>query len=244
MTQTTLIAQLRLNDQSINHHSHSYSEVLYADEDTIKKETFVDRFIEKHKLDNLPYFYDDLMIVGGLNQSSLHFSNHYRELGIRSGWSLGLEGYYPILERAFLVSGINFGQVGFSHEKHDINFTLSQINIPILVAYELPVLRDFDWRIFLGTQISIYTGGRANNEYGDIEDVFRYELDDLTPFDFGFSFGLSWERSNYYLRLRGYLGMMKRFNSLHPETGVGDMGMMQTFSIEFGYLLFRPLRKF
>lgn len=239
-------AQLRLDETSINHH-HSYYELLYAEEDTTKKETFFKRYAERYKLDNLPYFYDDVMIIGGINQSSLHFSNRYKELGVKGGWSLGIEGYYPILERAFLVSGINFAQVGFAHKEYDVDFTLSQINIPILVAYELPVLRDFDWRLFLGTQISLYTGGRADGEYTDTDgdlDMFRYDLDDLTPFDFGFSFGLSWERSNYYLRLRGYMGVMKRFATLDPNTGVGDMGMMQSFSIEFGYLLFRPLRKF
>lgn len=241
---TDVAAQYSLSKHQPFNNKQLHAETLYLEEDTVKKESFVNRFVEKYKLDNLPYFYDDVMVIGGLNMSSLLFSNRYKELGIRRGWSLGVEGYYPILERAFLVSGINFEQVGFSHKEYDVNFTLSHINIPILVAYELPALRDFDWRLFLGTQISFYTGGQADNEYGDVGDVFRYSPDDLTPFDFGFSFGLSWERTNYYLRLRGNFGMMKRFTTLHPETGVGDTGMMQTFQIEFGYLLFRPLRKF
>jgi hypothetical protein len=215
-----------------------------TDVDTAVSPSFLSRTLGVIPWHNLPFVFDDIMVVGGINQSGLHFSNQYRELSTIGGWQLGAEGYYPIGERLFLVTGAGYAQSGMQHAEHDVRIRFHQINVPVLFAYELPVLRSFEWRLFLGTQFSYTTSADQSGVYPEDGMMFRYNIDDINRMGFGFTFGLSWEHRDFYLRLRGYMGMVKRFTNLHPETQIGDTGMMQTFQIEFGYFLFRPLREF
>lgn len=202
---------------------------------------------------NLPYEFDDIMLVGGLNLSTLNFSNYFRELGVVGGWQIGAEGYYPIAEKVFFHTGLTYARTGFSHKDFDVRIHIHQLAVPFLFAYELPVFRSFDWRIFLGSQVSYNVGFSSAGSYPEDGNFFRYEVSEMNRFDLGFNFGLSMEHDAYYMRLKGYFGVVKVSNGIfpgerdpqiNPYGGIGDPGMIQMFSIEFGYFLFRPLRQF
>ncbi|TVQ76123.1 MAG: PorT family protein [Flavobacteriales bacterium] len=202
---------------------------------------------------NLPYEFDDIMIIGGLNMSSLNFSNYFRELGTVGGWQIGFEGYYPIGEKVFFNTGMMYARTGFLHKDFDVRINSHQLVVPFLFAYELPIFRSFDWRIFFGGQVSYNVGFSSFGLYPEEGNFFRYETEEMNRFDLGMNYGLSLERDSYYMRLRGYFGTVKVTNGIfpgerdpqtNPYGGIGDTGMMQAFFIEFGYFLFRPLRKF
>ncbi|MCC5918082.1 MAG: PorT family protein [Cryomorphaceae bacterium] len=193
---------------------------------------------------NLPYFMDDIMVIGGLNHGGLIYSNYFRELGNLKGFQIGLEGYYPLAEKVFLNVGLQYRQNGFAHETHDIDFQFHNIDIPILFAFELPVFRRYDWRIFMGTQMNSVLGVNVQGEYANDYDGFRYNADEINKFDFGFTFGLSIERHDFYLRGKGYFGANRVFRSLDPNSQIGETASFSFFQIELGYFLFRRLREF
>lgn len=201
---------------------------------------------------NLPYIFDDIMIVTGLNLSTLNFSNFYREIGTVGGWQIGAEGYYPISPKAFFQAGLLYSRTGFMHNTYDVRINNHQIVLPFNFAYELPVFRSFDWRFFLGGQVLYNAGFSQIGDYPEGDDFFRYNPNEMTRFDLGLNFGLSFERDSYYFRLRGYTGTFKVTSGLfpgenssdNPRGGIGETGMMQAYFIEFGYFLFRSMRRF
>lgn len=222
-----------------------------SETDTAK--SFKVPFLSNVNWGNLPYEFDDVMLVAGLNLSSLNFSNYFRELGTVGGFQIGAEGYYPIGEKIFFHTGLMYARTGFLHRDFDVRINNHQLVVPFLFAYELPVFRSYDWRIFFGGQFSYNVGFSSFGNYPEEGNFFRYQTDEMNRFDMGLNFGLSMERDAYYLRLRGYFGTVKVTNGIFPgerdpETnpygGIGDTGMMQAFFVEFGYFLFRPLRKF
>ena len=183
---------------------------------------------------NLPYFMDDLMFIGSLNRTGLHYSNEFRNLRVANGYTLGFEIYYPLLPKAFLHYGLSMSRNTFEH--NGIAVRLRQLNLPFIMAYELPVFRDFDFRFLLGGQMSFFRRGDyewPNTGTPDF-NLFWFEGRDFQSFDLGMCFGLSMEYNNFYGRLRNFTGTRK----LDPA----DTGMINSWHIELGYFPFRKLR--
>lgn len=183
---------------------------------------------------NLPYFMDDLMFIGSLNRTGLHYSNEFRNLRVANGYTLGFEIYYPLLPKAFLHYGLSMSQNSFEH--NGIAVRLRQLNLPFIMAYELPVLRAFDFRFLLGGQMSLFRCGdyRWPTTFIPNNDVFWFNDNNFQALDLGMCFGLSMEYNNFYGRLRNYTGTRK----LDPA----DTGMINSWHIELGYFPFRKLR--
>lgn len=183
---------------------------------------------------NLPYFMDDLMFIGGLNRSGLHYSNEFRNLRVGNGWNFGIENYYPLLPKTFFHYGLNFSRHTFTHYNFDIQ--LRQLNVPLIMAYELPVFRNFDFRFLLGGQLSFFRRGGYNipSTVTPQDGILIFDGYDYQRFDLGMCFGLSMEYNDLYGRIRNYTGTRK----LIPN----DTGMLNSWHIEIGYFPFRKLR--
>jgi hypothetical protein len=182
---------------------------------------------------NLPYFMDDLMFIGGLNRSDLHYSEDFKNIRVANGWNIGVENYYPLIPKAFLHYGLNISRQSFTHFGHSVN--IRQLNLPLIMAYELPVFRNFDFRFLLGGQLSFFR--RGEYEFGQtVTPDFNLLFDDrnFQSFDFGMNFGLSMEYNDFYGRLRNYTGTRK--------LDLTDTGMLSSWHIELGYFPFRKLR--
>jgi len=186
---------------------------------------------KKVSINNLPYFMDDLMLIGGLNQSTLAYSKEHRDISYRGGFQIGFENYTPITEKGFMHFGLMYAQRGFRLREN--NFFSHRLEAPLIFAYELPEFRNFDFRFLLGTQISVQVASSETGEF--LEDFdYRYRSNDFNKFDFGFTAGISGEYRDYYLRMRTYFGA----NSLIKN----DSATIAFFQFEFGYFLFRKLR--
>lgn len=187
---------------------------------------------------NMPFIFDDLMIIGGINKSNIHYSQNYRELGDINGFNVGLEVYTPVWEKAYLHIGTQIARRGFTHTMHSVEFRTTHIDIPMFLSYELPPFPKYDIRLLIGSQFSFRTstnqiGGYSTNST-NIND-FHYKPDDFRDFDWGMTWGLSGEINKFTLRLRSYIGLTKVVRS--------DQGMNSAFMIEGGYFLFRGMRK-
>jgi hypothetical protein len=185
---------------------------------------------------SLPYFFDDMIITAGINRSSLYYTPNYLQITHSTGFQIGIENYYPVLDKAFLHYGLIFSRRGFNHEAYNVRFSTHNIDLPVYMAYELPAFREYDLRLFFGAQVSTMLGARPKGIYPtDIGPAYRYETNRFTKVDFGFTFGLSIEQKNYYTRFRIFNGYVK----LMPD----DQGMNASFAMDFGYFLFRGMRK-
>jgi hypothetical protein len=191
---------------------------------------------------NLPYFMDDLMLVGGLNRTGIHYSNHFRQLRVDNGFNLGFENYVPMLPKAFLHYGLFFNHASIRYTATDDRngtIKLNKLDIPVFMAYELPVFRQFDWRFFLGAQVSYRIGGASVNlppaeGITTMPIVSAFDPTRFQRFDLGMNFGLSMEYNSWYGRIRNFTGTRK--------LDVNDTGMLNSWHIEVGYFLFRNLR--
>jgi hypothetical protein len=186
---------------------------------------------KKVSIKNLPYFMDDLMMIGGLNQSTLAYSIDHRDISYQRGFQIGFEDYTPITEKGFMHFGLMYAQRGFRlRENHFFSYRLET---PLIFAFELPEFRNFDFRFLLGTQISAQVASSETGQF--LEDFdYRYRSNDFNKFDFGFTAGISGEYRDYYLRMRTYFGA----NALIKN----DSATIAFFQFEFGYFLFRRLR--
>jgi hypothetical protein len=200
-------------------------------------EIILDSDIKKSSFnwENLPYYMDDIWLLGGVNSSGLHWSNNFRELDYAQGFHLGIETYIPMERILFLSIGVHYSQRNFSHNPELITFKSSYLDLPVFFAFELPELREADLRFLLGFQLSQRINSSQDRLYSSTYDGFTYNLNDFNSFDLGWSFGVSAEYKDFYVRLRSYIGVIKH--------DVKDQGMMNSFNIDFGYFIFRPLRK-
>ncbi|HMP98652.1 MAG TPA: outer membrane beta-barrel protein [Cyclobacteriaceae bacterium] len=208
--------------------------------DTIKGSVSTEKSRKKITIDwhNLPYIFDDMSIIAGVSRSGLHYTANYRELSHIGGWTLGVEDFVPVFERAFLHFGVKYARRGFEHSRHDIKFITHNIDMPLFLSYELPAMRLYDFRLFFGAQTSIRTGSNRQGNYGvplPGETFYTYIPSQFNRFDFGFTFGLSAEVKDFYIRMRAFSGYFK----LMPD----DTGMNSAFSLEVGYFVFRNLRR-
>jgi len=193
--------------------------------------------IEKTKnKGNLPYFVDDLMIIGGINRSGLYFSDNFRDLSYGSGFQIGVEGFLPLGNITFFDYGIQYVQRNFSHNQGDILFKNHFLEFPLYVSFSLPEFTKIDWRFFLGTQFTYRLSSSQSGTYDLLlPDTFTFDPERFKRFDGGMTFGLSGEANDIYMRLRSFIGV----NNLDRD----DQGAMNAFYIEVGYFLFRKYRK-
>lgn len=185
----------------------------------------------------LPYFLDDVMIVGGINRSGLYFSDQFRELSYGNGYNIGAEGYLPLGKITFLNYGMHFSQRTFYHfQNSKVRFDNHYLDFPLYVSFSLPELKRIDWRFFLGTQVTYRLSFNQVGEYPFlVDDFFQFKGRRFKNLDGGMTFGLSAEARDFFFRLRSYVGV----NNLDEL----DQGAMNSFNIELGYFLFRKYRK-
>ncbi|GMQ27525.1 outer membrane beta-barrel protein [Algoriphagus confluentis] len=190
---------------------------------------------------SLSFILDDTYLIGGVNSSGIYYSNSFRDLSYRPGFSFGLEQYFPLKGKVFLSSGFNFSQRNFSYLKNQPGIDVSNfyLDLPITAAIELPIMRDLDFRIFFGAVIAFRLNSKINGDYDAVlnqnPDAFIYESSDFHSGDFGWHFGLSAEYKRVLFRLRSYSGFVKFDNK--------DQGMISSFNFEVGYFLFRSMKK-
>jgi hypothetical protein len=194
--------------------------------------------LEKSKkvdLGDLPFVFDDVMVVAGLNLSAVNFSNHWRDLSPVGGFHLGLESYIPVTDRAFFHYGVIYANRAFKHQ--NIAVTNHLIEVPVTFAYELPEFIAIDWRISLGMQYGriLNSSLSKNYEQSGSDDFFQYDPNVMFRNDLSYVFGLSAEYRNIYLRMRIVTGNFK----VMPN----DTGMMAGFYLDFGYFILREFRR-
>jgi hypothetical protein len=207
---------------------------LYAQIDSLKMESIKDTG-KGRKISKLPYFMDDLMIIGGLNRSGLYFSDNFRDLSYGSGFQLGIEGFLPLGNITFFDYGIQYAQRNFKHDSNDILFKNHFLEFPIYVSFALPELRRIDWRFFLGTQLTYRLSSSQSGSYVLLDsNTFTFDPQRFKRLDGGMTFGLSAEANDIYMRVRSFVGV----NNLDRN----DQGAMNAFYIEVGYFLFRKYR--
>jgi hypothetical protein len=191
---------------------------------------------KKNKLASLPYFVDDIQIIGGLNYGGLYMSRQYQNLNYTGGFNVGVESLLPIGQIIFLNYGVHFAQRNFQYRNSQ--FTNNFIDLPLYASYELPILKEIDLRFFLGSQFNYRlssTNGEFTAENPPQTDYFQFNTNDFKRFDFGWTFGLSGEYRSVFFRLRSFVGTRK--------LDIKDQGTMNTFNMELGYFLFRNFRK-
>lgn len=186
----------------------------------------------------LPFMFDDMTLIVGINRSGLFYTENYRELSHVGGYTIGVEDFIPVFERAFFHFGVKYARRGFEHSRHSIKFKTHNIDMPLFLSYELPAMRMYDLRLLFGTQTTYRTGSTMQGVYPATSPTgpfYRYMPTSFRHFDFGFTFGLSAEHNDFYFRLRGFSG----FVNIMPD----DTGMNSSFSLEIGYFILRNLRQ-
>jgi hypothetical protein len=184
---------------------------------------------------------DDTYLIGGVNTSGIYYSNNFRDLSYKPGFSFGVEQYFPLKGKVFISSGLSISQRNFSFLKEvpRIDVNNLYLDLPLTAAFELPVMRNLDFRIFFGTVVAFRLNSNIVGDYGEVviqnPDVFLYQNNDFHSVDFGWHFGLSAEYRNILFRFRSYSGFVKFDNK--------DQGMMSSFNLEIGYFLFRSIKK-
>ncbi|KFD40321.1 hypothetical protein AT05_01700 [Schleiferia thermophila str. Yellowstone] len=193
------------------------------------------------KKSRLSFILSDTYLIGGLNTSGIYYSNNFRKLSYKSGFSIGVEQYFPLKGKVFLSTGIITSQRNFSYwkEKPRIEINNLYLDIPITTAFELPILRNLDFRIFFGAVTAIRLNSYILGDYCTLlnqnSNIFLYQKSDFHSIDFGWHFGLSTEYKNILFRIRSFSGFVK--------FDYKDQGMMNSFNIEIGYFLFRRTNK-
>ncbi|MFN3639281.1 MAG: outer membrane beta-barrel protein [Flavobacterium sp.] len=193
---------------------------------------------ESSKDKSLPLFFDDFLVVGGLNYGGMFMTKEKSDLSYRTGFHLGFEHYQPIGKKVFLHYGVSFLQKSFRHHQEKVDWTINSMQGLTFASYEIPVLRNYDFRFLLGAHYSYnfnwYPSTSYSSEVLTNPDLFYYDRKKFQNFDFGLFFGLSFERDNYYMRLGSTVGNVKLVNN--------DQGMYHSLQMSFGYLVFRGAR--
>ncbi len=231
------ILQQEITDTLMNENDIApihFQETLVKEQDTFNNKK------RKYSWRNLPFYLDDIMVIGGVNISGIYMSKDFRNLSHRPGFNVGLESYFPVLDHFFFNYGIQYAQKNFRHESYAINFRNHYIDIPLFFAYELPEFNAFDWRFMLGYQLSFRLNSTQSQAYPEEvwnnENAVVYPVSGLHRVDPGFVFGTSAEFRSCYVRFKGFTG----FTKLVKER----QGMINAFHFEFGFFIFRNLRRY
>jgi hypothetical protein len=202
-----------------------------------KSDSLTFKSLEKTSLNK---FLDDVFIYGGFNTSGIYYSNHFRHLSYNNGLSIGAEKFFPLRDKYALFTGLNYTNKNFLMRKNLIQQKInnSYLEVPITLAIELPVFRNFDFRFLLGGNLSYRINSKIANNFDQNtfidDDIFVYDNNRFQTFDFGWHFGVSAEYKNFIGRIR----VLSNFNKLD----INDQGMLNTISFELGYYIFRGLK--
>ncbi|HMQ06058.1 MAG TPA: outer membrane beta-barrel protein [Saprospiraceae bacterium] len=187
------------------------------------------------------YFLNDTYLTFGINLSGIYYSNNFRQLSYATGFGFGLEHYIPTTYKFFINAGANLSNRAFIHRYSNqgiLRYQSIYFDIPITASFELPILREYDFRMILGlfgsTRIASWTNNTYTPDYIR-NGNFTYDNNHFNRFDFGWLFGASIEYKNYMLRIRGFSG----WNNLQKN----EQGMINTFTFDVGYFLFRGKKK-
>lgn len=193
----------------------------------------------KDKYFKIPFVFDDFSVIGGGNMAGLYWSNNYKDLNYSAGYNVGLQAYFPLNRIAFFNYGVLFSQRNFSHSNENIRYKNHFIDVPLFFSYTLPALQNYDFRFLLGAQVSYRTmsehAGHYSSLISDNPDHFTYDIDQFRKWDYGWTFGVSSEFNNFYLRLRSFVGLNKLMDT--------EQGSMNSFHVDVGYFIIRSLRK-
>lgn len=193
------------------------------------------------KKSKLSFILDDTYVVGGVNTAGIYYSNNFRNLSYKTSYMFGVEQYFPLKGKIFLSSGLIFGQRNFLFLKEESGIEVKNLylDLPLTAAFELPVMRNLDFRIFFGTMVAFRLNSQIVGDYDKLlnqnPNVFVYKTNNFHSMDFGWHFGFSTEYKNILFRLRSYSGFVKLDNQ--------DQGMMNSFNFEIGYFLFRQIKR-
>jgi hypothetical protein len=211
---------------SVNHAQEIYENPETENQTTLKKT-------------RLPFFMDDIMLVGSINQSGVFFSSNYRNLGYQTAFTVGAEKYLPMPRILFISTGLHYSQRNLRHKVNNVIFTNHYIDIPAFFSFEIPELKSIDFRFLVGTHISFKLKTNQINEYTsdnlNNHEIIKYSPSDFNLFDIGWTFGVSAEYKNILFRLRSYIGTTNIIK--------GDPGSMNSINLDIGYFIFRPFRK-
>lgn len=187
------------------------------------------------------FILEDTYVFGGVNTSGIYYSNHFRDLSYKPGFTGGIEQYFPLKGRVFLSAGVNVSQRNFVYTPSSPGVEVNSLylDVPMTAAIELPVMRSIDFRMLLGANVGFRLHSNVIGAYEDLvqqqPDVMVYQTSDFHSVDFGWHFGLSAEYKNILFRVRSFSGFTK-FDQK-------EQGMMSSLSVELGYFLFRGLKK-
>jgi hypothetical protein len=201
---------------------------------TEAKDTFGFSALNKTRLS---FILDDIYFFAGATYSGIYYSNQFRDLTYRPGMTFGVEQYIPMSGKWFLTTGVNISQRNFMHNTKDqvVRVNNLYLNSPVAASFELPILRNYDLRFMLGANIGVRMNSNLGDSYltnpGEPSNYFVYDTDDFHKWDWGWLFGFSIEHRAFIFRTRCYAGFRKFDNK--------DQGMMNSFSFEIGYFLFR-----
>jgi len=194
---------------------------------------------EVSKKFDFPYYLDDLVIVAGLNNGGIYFNKNNSETTYGYGSHFGVEHYQSPGMNLFINYGLHFNNTNFRQRSADIEFSLYRLQAPIFVSYEIPELREFDFRFLLGFEFSYLLNASMSRAYNAFEqaspDFFNYQPNKFSKFDAGLFFGLSVERDNYYFRIGSTINVI----NLDPN----EQGMIHQLHLTLGAFPFRFLRK-
>jgi hypothetical protein len=213
-----------------------FGRIVYSQDN--QSDTLLFSALNKSKIQ---FILDDTFLFGGMTSSGVYYSNNFRELSYRNGLVFGVEQYLPLKGKVFLCIGLNVSQRNFSYLKNTPNINVNNLylDVPITSAFELPILKNLDFRLLFGANIGVKMKSNLNGDYDLIlnsnPNTFIYDVNDFNKFDFGWTFGLSAEYKDFIFRLRSYSGFIK-FDKK-------DQGMLNSFNFEVGYFLFRTLNK-
>mgnify|MGYP001478435120 CR=1 FL=1 len=186
------------------------------------------------------YFLNDTYVTLGFSLTGIHYSNNFRNLSSSTGFVIGLEHYIPTTYKFFANVGLNISSHSFNHRyhtNHKVRFSSLYLDVPITVSFELPALREYDFRMILGLFGSARLGSWTRDSY--ISEYinsgnFTYDTSLFRNVDMGWTYGASIEFGNYLLRVRGFTGWIKVQGN--------EQGMNYSFNLDFGYFFYRKSR--
>jgi hypothetical protein len=193
--------------------------------------------LEDRELSKLAFFLNDTYFVAGGGLAGIYHSNNYRQLRYAPGFEFGIEQYFPMQRKMFLSLGLHFAQRNFIHavEGGEARFRNYYLDFPVNTSFELPILRQFDFRFILGAQAGVKLWSAQASDYPHSYTAngegFAYSTKRFHGGDLGWNFGLSGEHRNLIVRLRSYTGFVKIDGS--------EQGMLNSFNFELGYFFLR-----
>jgi hypothetical protein len=189
------------------------------------------------------YLLGDVMITGSYIRSGVGMSRDYQDLTATDGIGVGIESYMALLPKAFFNYGLSYARKGFTHTPPSlgsgITYHMHYIEAPFFLSFELPELREMDFRICVGGQLSYLADAGFS---GDLEglralpyDRHIFEPDRFTELDIALLFGLSVERGPIYCRARGVVGS--------AMVSAPNTGQLTSFYFDLGFFPFRLTKR-